>query len=472
MEGALGRYELRPTVNLVQSSTSLDTILLQCAANDPAVARAFVVALRDNYIVETRERIRVILNSTRDFFRSELARLQREVVASETGLRADFDEFPGLDPADLSNVGNRLETLRTERASVQQRRAELEAQIAARERFLVSAPGFYGGATGGPTTQPGVVETTALHPADGLLEDGIEAVKAQIVQMVTARRMTMEHPEVKRLVGRLEGLEELRRTLAEALPETPASPASQPALVRGGTNREWQTQQMRIELELDALRRQLAITAEQWEEVDARAAKLGGLYERLMQNGDELRRLRETRTGRTAEISLWQSHLASLERVLTAESGERGTQFSLIEEPKDGSVPTKPRVSAVFMVCFGVGLAAAALAVALAELFDRSFRSAGQVARTLGIPVLECVGVIPTPQVRRRAVRAFGLDADAGRARASAGGQRGVGVCELGAARRLPAHGPRSGAGVERDRNRTGRCARRSGDMRCRPWAR
>ena len=89
--------------------------------------------------------------------------------------------------------------------------------------------------------------------------------------------------------------------------------------------------------------------------------------------------------------------------MLTAESGERGTQFSLIEEPKDGSVPTKPRVSAVFMVCLGAGLAAAALAVALAELFDRSFRTAGQVARTLGIPVLECVGVIPTPQVRRRA---------------------------------------------------------------------
>ena len=257
VEGALGRCELRPAVSLVQSSANLDTILLQCTANDPAVARAFVVALRDNYIADTRERIRVILNSTRDFFRSELERLQQEVVESEQGLRQDFDEFPGLDPADLTNVGNRLETLRAERASVQQRKAELEAQVAARERFLVSGPGFYSGAKGAATTQPGGAEATALHPADGLLESGIEAVKGQIVELVTARRMTMEHPEVKRLVGQLEGLEALRQTLAEA----PASSTTQPVLARNETNREWQTQQMRIELELDALRRQLAITA-------------------------------------------------------------------------------------------------------------------------------------------------------------------------------------------------------------------
>ena len=133
VDGALGRYELRPTVSLVQSSPSLDTILLQCAANDPTVARNFVVALRDNYIADTRERIHAILNNTREFFRSELARLQRAVTEAEQGLRQDFDEFPGLDPADVTNVGNRLETLRAERAGVQQRKAELEAQIAARE---------------------------------------------------------------------------------------------------------------------------------------------------------------------------------------------------------------------------------------------------------------------------------------------------------------------------------------------------
>jgi hypothetical protein len=161
---------------------------------------------------------------------------------------------------------------------------------------------------------------------------------------------------------------------------------------------------MRIGLELDSLRRQLELATAQSDQADAKVARFAALYEQLVQNGDTLRRLRETRNDRALELGLWQSHQSSLERILTAESGERGTRFSLIEEPKDATRPSRPRLSSVFVVCTGLALAAAALVVAVAELFDRSFRSVSQVTRALGIPVLQCIGVVPTPRERRRAL--------------------------------------------------------------------
>jgi uncharacterized protein involved in exopolysaccharide biosynthesis len=404
LDGALGCYELRAAVNLLQSSASLDTIQLTCTANDPAIARRFVTALRDNYIASTRERIRKILLSTRDFFQSELARLQGEFGAADEGLRQRVDDFPGLDPTDAVAVGNRLEGARAERAQAQQRKAEFEAQIAAREEFLVAAPAFYARQAETGEVVGGVAPAVATEPAAAALENAIMGVKAQLVELVTGRRMTMEHPEVKRLLGKLEGLEDLRRAMAENAPALGA-PASQPALVGSAAGREWHTQQMRVEMELDSLRRQLAAATKQAAEADGRVAQLTGMYDQLAQTGDALRRLREKRSDRAVEIGLWQSHLASLERVLTAESGQRGTQFSLIEEPKDATVPSKPRISSVFVVCAGLGLAAAAIGVALAELFDRSFRSMGQVTRALGIPVLARIGVIATPQERRRVAR-------------------------------------------------------------------
>lgn len=401
LDACLARYELRPTVSLPQSSPSLDAIQLHCTANDPAIARNVVIAIRRNYIASTRERIHEILNSTKAFFESEVARLQQQVAGSDRELHQGFDEYPGLDPTDLGSVGNRLESARFQRDALYQRKAELEAQIAAREQFLVSAPAFYV-ARPGVAEAPPVAALVPMAPADQGLERAVETIKAQVVDLITGRRMTMEHPEVKRLLGRLEAIETLRETLAAGATELPAADASQPPQVASEAYREWQAQQMRVELELDSLRRQLVVATEQCEPIDARVDQFAALYERLLSNGDDLRRLREQRGKGAAELALWQGHLAHLDRVLTAESGERGTQFTIIDEAKDVSLPTKPRIASIFVVCPGLGAAAAALLVALAELFDRSFRSVSQVTRALGVPVLECVSVIPTPRERRR----------------------------------------------------------------------
>jgi hypothetical protein len=402
LDEAMQAYQLRPSVTLPQCTPSLDTILVKCTSNDPAVARRFVVALRDSYISQTRAKMREILDSAKEFFRSEIERLRTEVDLADASLRREFDGYPGVDPTDLRGVGGQLEALRLQRDNAYQHKAEIEAQVAVREQYLVAWPDDVE-VPNDPNGVPFSMCPGAATPTEAAIDRSIEDVKAQIVERITGRGMTMEHPEIVRLRSRLDGLEELRNTIvaaAEALPPPTTAPAEGPVV--NEQTRKWRGEQLRVGLEAESLRRQLEVASRQWGELNTRTERLSALYDRLIENDDGIRKLKEKKNSGATEIGLWSSYLTNLDRVLTVESGERGTQFSLIEEPEEIGAPTKPRLSAVLMVCPGLGLAAAAICVAFSELFDRSFRSVGQVTRALGVPVLECIGVIPTHRERRR----------------------------------------------------------------------
>jgi hypothetical protein len=390
LEAAVERYQLKTDVRLVQSSSSLDTIRLSCTANDPAVAGRVVVALRDGYIADTRGRIREILSGTHEFFGTEVARLQKQIAEGESSLRKELDEFPGLDPTDLAGVGHRLEMLRAQRDSLFQRKTALAADIAARETFLESSS---------LAPDAAAADTVAAGPAgDAALNEAIDKAQRDVVDLLTNKRMTLEHPAVKAARDRLAQLELLREAVGTAPGELGARPAVSEA------ERQWRLQRARVEMELGSLRNQSTVAEQQLTGADERLERFGQLYSRLLeQDGGGLHTMVDRRSEATHELNVWQGHLTSLERVLAAESGERGTQFTVLEEPEDVVRPSKPRVASVFVVCSGLALAAAALVVALTELFDRSFRSVVQVGRARGVPVLECIGVAPTPRVRRRA---------------------------------------------------------------------
>lgn len=411
LERLSSQYKIEPTLKLIHSSPSLDTIQLSCEANDPEVARRMVVALRDSYISQTSDRIRQILNGTRDFFAEEVKGLRERIATQEGEMRRRFEEFEGLDPTDMAAVGNRLETLRANRDGLFQRRSTLEAEIAARDAFLAAPPPADYTTTTSPIQVPAPSGNVVLLGDNGVLAQAMDQVKKQIIAYITEQGMTVEHPRVRAAYARLTALEELRNSLlngqgAETPTTEPIAATSQPAVVPIVTEsyRDWQNQVRRVELELTSLRQQLTVAVKQLDDADVRLNKFENLYNRLLTDDGQLRVLTSKTSELTNELTVWQSHLSRLERVLAAEAEQRGTQFVLLEEPEEITRPTKPRVASVFAVCSGLGLAAAALLVALAELFDRSFRSVGQVTRVLGLPVLECIATIPTPKVRRRVV--------------------------------------------------------------------
>ncbi len=405
LDGALGKYDLQASVKMIHSSQSLNTIALSCTSNDPTVASRFVVALRDGYIQRTRARITQILHSTRDFFATEAKRFQQQINEANQRLKSQFAEFPGVDPRDPASAGLRLEALEMERMRLVQRKAELMAQITARERFLTSGPMCESTAVATPTEAAQTVPPV-LPETNTTIEKSIKEVQQQISDAIVIKRMTNEHPRVRTLQRKLDNLyaalDAARNSARAGTADDDGAPQREAVQRLREQDPVLAGQRLRVELELDALRSQLDIADKHLAKAETRATEFATLYDRMLQSSDEMKQLEGKLGQDVATAAVWRQHLSQLERILVVERGDRGTQFALIEEPKENAHALKPQAMAIFVVCLGCGLAAAALLIALVELLDRSFRSAGQVTRTLGLPILECISVINTPRVRHR----------------------------------------------------------------------
>jgi uncharacterized protein involved in exopolysaccharide biosynthesis len=398
LDETLAAHGLRATVQMLQSTPSLDTIKLTCEARDPDLAQRCVTCLRDRYLSRTSDRITQVLLSARQFFRGEVDRFQQQLAETDQALTEPFKNFPGLDPTDKAAAGNRLELLRNERERLLERKTELEAQVAAREQFLAEEAA--------PATRP-IVQTGPSAPEQQVrrsLNDALAKTDQEIADNMSLRRMTAEHPAIRALQAKREALFATLEALGkQSNPQTDAesSPESRTADVATAAD-PGSSRLQRVQMELHGLERQLTAAQANFERADERVRRFAALFERLLKDGQGLRELTDQAAAQAATIATWREHLLQLDRILAAENEQRGTVFTVLEEPKNTGRPVAPRIGSVLAVCTGSGLAAAALLVAILELLDRSFRTSGQVARVLGIPVLECIGVISTPQVRRK----------------------------------------------------------------------
>jgi hypothetical protein len=71
---------------------------------------------------------------------------------------------------------------------------------------------------------------------------------------------------------------------------------------------------------------------------------------------------------------------------------------------RGGSIPISPKATTIVLLSLLAGLAAGGVLVILAEVMDHVYRSSWQVARSLGLPLLEAIDEIVTAKDRRRAL--------------------------------------------------------------------
>jgi hypothetical protein len=97
-----------------------------------------------------------------------------------------------------------------------------------------------------------------------------------------------------------------------------------------------------------------------------------------------------------------QATLASIEPAIKAVKQDRLLQFSQGPPARGSHIPVSPRAITVVLLAVVAGVISGMLFVVLAEVFDHVYRSSGQVARGLGLPMLESIDEIVTTEDRRR----------------------------------------------------------------------
>lgn len=418
-----GRRQKQMLVNEISSNckvyleTERDTgraqISIILPSKHPQIAKTMVAKLRDNYTQRAQEKTREALRETQDYFQQRVVEKRETVSKLEAELVSFRSQFVGVDPANPESVVNRMGELRVEKEDMTRRLHELDAEIAAQEEILGQAQASTskgdGGKSKGPTP-PKVMDVrvaqtpTKPNPEYTELEQRIAQIKDEIIE----KRMTMtdEHPSVRRLHQKVSQLEqelsrmsptlEVRRQSSQTGAVASAEPSVDPAdLIR-------RQNLARAEAALAALKRQRAKTSKELELIESQMARYEAEKGQVFDKREEyLRRQSELDSARS-ELKAEVKRHNELEQAINADENEMGVIFTILEDAQVSSKPTSPKLTRMFTMSLGFGVAIGLAFVLLLELLDRTFRTPTQVANTLEMPVLQSIGEIVVPQIRRR----------------------------------------------------------------------
>ncbi len=385
-------------LKMLEKSNHLDLIEVRCRGRDPLLAQQLTKRLRDGYVERTGQRITSVLADAKGFFEAQTAKHQEAVERLESQIVTMEEEYPGVRPGEPATVYTQLTTLENKRDQLESKKRELEAKIGAHQRFLDNFGSLpVVDSSGRPVRGPlGALDRQRLR-----MEAQINEVRDEITDLMTVRQMTAQHPTVVALNQKLQHLQSQFVGLAAATSQ-PAEDGATAVAFADSESAAWLSQRGAIEMELEAAREILAATALEWQAINERIAATEQLQGNVVDRRQSYRSKLAALDRAKADLAVWRGNLGRVSRHLTAEQQDRGIQFATIEEAGLNLRPVWPRASTVFVLALVLGVTAGSGCVALAELLDRSFRTVGQLRRSLNLSVLESVSEIVTPALRRR----------------------------------------------------------------------
>ncbi len=391
------------SVSTVSPSEHIDIVKITYTGLDSTIGKRLVDEVKRTYIQRTMAWIHEFLASQRDYFLRDAQEALEEVKQAQHGETRMRLESPDVDPGNPGAIALELSQLETERRELLLRQREYEAersalqQAIATDRQTISADAILGTAT----------SAEAFSPQANQIITEIHEIERQLEDRRTKRGMTDRHPEMAELLSRgqwLAGELDLQRdrdrTAAAANVALGAAAAGAPAALSllghavSGEGARTMVQIAAVEAKLKDLTISIQFN-------DENLNRLRRAKDEVFQKQDEFADVMGAVARAKQRHQQIEVTLASIEPAIKAIEQHRLLRFDEGQPAGGSSKPISPKAATVVLLALLAGIACGVFFVILAEVFDHVYRSSGQVARNLGLPMLESIDEIVTARDRR-----------------------------------------------------------------------
>jgi len=397
----------RISVSTTSPSEHMDIVRITYTGPDAVIGKALVDQVKRVYIRHTMEWIHEFLSSQLDYFAQGAEEALAEVKAAqreETRLRL---ENPHVDPRNPGAIPLKLAQLEMERRELQMRKREYQAEMAAQQQLLATLEPATAMNIGAEDSMDGPPDDPPLSQLALRITGEIHALDKEVEALRTTRGMTDFHPEMQaHLANRGRMVEQLNRQAAidgqVAITNGPlvaiASDRSTDTTIE---IHPWQSDQARLLVQVAAQKAKITDIDISLETNGAAIAQLREAKREIFQRQEEFAEILGETSKAKQKLSQLEVTVASIEPALKAVAQNRLMQFSEGQPASGSSIAVSPKATTILLLALLSGIACGVVFVILAEIFDHVYRSSGQVARSLGLPMLEAIDEIVTAQDRR-----------------------------------------------------------------------
>jgi uncharacterized protein involved in exopolysaccharide biosynthesis len=388
-----------------QPNEQVDIIDITYTGPDPNIGRKLLDAAKAVYISRTMDWVQQHLEGLREYYSVEKADALIELRAAEREQTRMRLENPYLDPQDPGAISAKLLQLEMERNDLLRRRREHRADLDAYKQMLAAIDSdITRAASGGEAASaPAYVSPETLQ-----LTRLIEGIEQKIKTFKTTRGMTDQHPEIQELMAsrqwRSTDLQMQRaRDHQVAVGGGPVDAAGHPVGAGGEASPEpWRSDQARLLVQINTKEANikdvtLSLEFNEQENTRLREAK-GVIFEVQEEYADNTARITKAKQRDAAHVKM----LGKIEPAIRVNLQGKLLHWSVGEPARGHSTPIDPKARTIVLLALLAGVVAGVVFVVLAEVLDHAYRSADQVSRSLGVPMLAAIDEIITSEARRR----------------------------------------------------------------------